>query len=194
MKRVVIIHCWEGYPEYCWHPQVKKDLKQLGFKVKVPAMPETERPQLDKWLPKLKEVVGNPDEELYLIGHSSGVITILRYLENLSEGQKIGGAVLVAGFIDDLSYMDSVEDKTVLPSFFQTPINWHKIKSHTNNFVAIHSDNDPYVQLKHADVFREKLDAKVIIRPGMKHFSGSDVYEESCTELPDVVEAVKQMV
>ena len=183
MKRAIIIHCWEGYPEYCWYPQVKNDLEELGFKVEVPTMPETQRPQLGLWLSKLKEVVGEADDELYLIGHSSGVITILRYLEGLSENQKIGGVVMVAGFIDDLGYMDSVEDKTVLPSFFQTSIDWDKIKSKVGKFIAIHSDNDPYVQLKHAEVFKDKLGAEIIIKPGMKHFSGEVDDEASCTEL-----------
>ena len=104
MNRVVIVHCWEGYPDYCWYPQTKKELENKGFKVEVPEMPETELPKLAKWLPKLQEVAGKPDRDLYLIGHSSGVITIIRYLESLSADQKIGGAVFVAGFTNDLGY------------------------------------------------------------------------------------------
>lgn len=26
MKRAIIVHCWDGYPEYCWYQSVKKDL------------------------------------------------------------------------------------------------------------------------------------------------------------------------
>lgn len=193
MRRAVIIHCWEGYPEYCWYGQVKNDLEALGFAVQLPAMPETETPKLETWLPKLREVVGEADEDLYLIGHSVGVITILRYLESLPDNIKIGGVVMVAGFADDLGYMDSVEDKTVLPSFFKTPIDWDKIKTHTNSFIAIHSDDDPYVSLEHADILKDKLAAEIIIKPGMKHFSGEVDDEESCTELPEVVEEIKAM-
>src|SRR5688572_18578216 len=35
-------------------------------------MPETDEPKLKLWLPKLIETIGQPDEELYLVGHSIG--------------------------------------------------------------------------------------------------------------------------
>jgi hypothetical protein len=183
MKRAIIVHCWEGYPKYCWYPAVKSQLEDRGFSVKVPAFPETEAPKLDKWLPKLKEEAESPDEDLYLIGHSVGCITILRYLESLDEGEKVGGVVLVAGFTNDLGMEE-------LKNFFTTDIDFEKIKSKANKFVAIHSDDDPYVPLEHGDIFRDKLSAELIIKPNSKHFSGPVDNEESCIELPEVVESV----
>lgn len=186
MKRVVIVHCWDGYPEYCWYPQTKKELEANDFQVEVPLMPETEMPKLSLWLPKLKEVIGKPDEELFLIGHSAGCITILRYLESLGENEKIGGVVLVAGFTDDLGFEE-------LKNFFETPIDFEKIKRHCDTFVLIHSDNDPYVDLKYGDILKEKLGAKLIVKHNMKHFSGPIDKEDSCVSLPDVTEAVLDM-
>lgn len=55
MPKAIIVHCWDGYPEYCWYPQTKKELEALGFEVVVPAMPETGAPKLSLWLPKLQE-------------------------------------------------------------------------------------------------------------------------------------------
>src|SRR5579864_5467326 len=101
MVRVVIVHCWNGYPEYCWYPETKRELEEKGFQVEVPSFPETDSPKLSLWLPKLKEVVGKPDQELFLVGHSAGAITILRYLETLTGGERVGGVILVAGFTDD---------------------------------------------------------------------------------------------
>ena len=188
MNRAIIVHCWGGVPEYCWYPWVKKELEAKGFKVDVPALPETDAPNLAKWLPVLQQVAGEPDENLYIIGHSVGCITILRYLELLAEGQKVGGVVLVAGFTDDLREIDEIEDE--LKSFFQTPIQWDLIKSRAKKFTIIHSDNDPYVPLKHADTFIEKLGAELIMKPGFKHFSGPIDQEDSCLELPEVVTSV----
>jgi predicted alpha/beta hydrolase family esterase len=69
-----------------------------------------------------------------------------------------------------------------------------KIKDRSKNgFVAIHSDDDPYVDLKYADVFKEKLGAEVIIKHNAKHFSGAIEGEESCVELPDVVESIEKL-
>lgn len=188
MKRVIIIHCWEGYPEYCWYPWVKKELEAKGFKVQIPTFPDTEKPKMKDWLAMLKEVADEPDENLYLIGHSLGCATIVRYLETFNEDQKIGGAVFVAGFTESLGY-----DET--QSFFETPMDLEKIKTKSKNgFVAIQSDNDPYVDLKHAGILKEKLGAEIIIKHNAKHFSGTIEGENSCLELPEVVESVEKLV
>jgi uncharacterized protein len=192
MKRAIIVHCWEGYPKYCWYPYVKKELEVKGFQVEVPAFPETEKPELKKWLPKLKEVAGKADEDLYLIGHSVGCITIMRYLENLSGDEKIGGVVFVAGYSN---INDPKLDFEELKNFFEAPVDLEKIKNKSKNgFIAIHSDNDPYVDLKYADIFREKLGAEIIIKHGMKHFSGAIEGEKACLELPDVVQSVEKLL
>ncbi len=182
-KRAIIVHCWDGYSEYCWYPYVKKELEKQGFEVKVPAFPETEEPKLDRWLPVLKKEIGVPDENLYLIGHSVGCITILRYLEGLNPSQRIGGVVLVAGFVDDLGFEE-------LKNFFTTDVPLEEVKDKADYFVAIHSDNDPYVPLKHGDIFKEKLGAKLIIKHNAKHFSGPVDKEDSCLELPEVVNSI----
>jgi predicted alpha/beta hydrolase family esterase len=186
MKRAVIIHCWEGYPEYCWYPNTKTSLEQLGLKVEVPEFPNTTKPQLSEWLPHLTSIVGSPDSELFLIGHSLGCVTIMRYLESLNTDTKIGGAILVAGYTDDLNFEE-------LKNFFITPLDFEKMKLHCDKFVAINSDNDPYVDLKYADILKEKLGAEVIVKHNMGHFSGAIEGESSCTELPDVAESVKKL-
>lgn len=188
-NRVIIVHCWSGYPEYCWYPYAKKELEKLGFRVLVPAMPDTDNPNLKKWLLKLKEVVSTPDENTYLIGHSIGCATIMRYLESLSENEKIDGVVFVAGFTDGLDAGKYPE----IQNFFTAPIQYEKIKSHCSKFVAIASDDDPYVPLKYADILKDKFGAEIIIKHNMKHFSGAADGEESCIELPDVVSAIKKM-
>jgi len=93
MNRAIIVHCWEGTPEYCWYPWVKSELEKKGFEVKIPAFPDTNNPDKDTWVARLEKEIGIPDENLYLIGHSIGCATILRYLENIDEAEKIGGAV-----------------------------------------------------------------------------------------------------
>lgn len=187
MKRAIIVHCWGGSPEYCWYPWVKKELEAKGFSVQVPAFPETDAPQQTKWVPFLKERIGKPDDELFLIGHSVGCITILRYLETLQEGERVGGVVLVAGFTDNVGFDE-------LKNYFEAPIDFIKIKTKSKNgFIAIHSDNDPYVDMKFGDVFKKEFGAELIIKHAMGHFSGSVDKEESCTALPDVVEAVEKL-
>jgi len=191
MKRAIIVHCWEGYPEYCWYPYVKKELEARGFQVAVPAFPDSENPKLDKWLPMLKEIVGKPDEELYLIGHSLGCATIMRYLEDLADNEKVGGVVFVAGYSH---IQDSKLNFKEIKNFFMIPLNLEKIKNKSKNgFVAIHSDDDPYVSLKYAGIFRERLGAKIIIKQDMGHFSGAIEGEKACLELPEVVQSIEKL-
>ncbi|KKU18929.1 hypothetical protein A3A64_04555 [Candidatus Gottesmanbacteria bacterium RIFCSPLOWO2_01_FULL_48_11] len=187
MKRAIIVHCWEGHPNYCWYPDAKEQLEKLRFEVKVPVFPHTEAPTQKDWVPFLADQIGEPDEDLYLIGHSVGCITILRYLETLAEKQEVGGVVMVAGFVDHIGYKE-------LENYFETSIDYQKVRNRVKRgFVAIHSDDDPYVSLDNADVFKDKLKAKVIIKHNMGHFSGPIDDEKSCTQLPEVVESVKSL-
>ncbi|MBI2529833.1 MAG: alpha/beta hydrolase, partial [Candidatus Diapherotrites archaeon] len=138
VKRAFLIHGFRGRPNRGWRPWLKKELGKLGFSVSVPAMPDANNPKMNAWVKHLADVVGTPDKDCYFIGHSLGCITILRYLESLGKNKKVGGAVLVAGFSDDLGIKE-------LHDFFTRPVDWKKIKSNCRKFVAIHSDNDPYV-------------------------------------------------
>lgn len=178
-QKVYIIHGWEGYPKEGWFPWLKEELEKKGFVVRVPQMPITHLPHIKRWIPHLKKLIKKPDGNTYLVGHSAGCITILRYLETLKPNKHIGGAILVAGFTNDLGYKE-------LSNYFRTRIHWEKIKTHCKNFIVIHSDNDPYVPLKHGAIFKQKLNAELIILPNKKHFSGS----EGCIKLPDALRAV----
>lgn len=139
---------------------------------------------MSEWLPYLISVVASPDEQTYFIGHSLGNITILRYLESLRPQQKIGGCVFVAGFTTDLSIPELKES-----SFFAKPIDWNSVKSHCKKFIAIHSDNDKYVDVKYGEIFKKELNAEVIILPNMNHFSGND----NITQLPQAVESILKL-
>src|SRR3989338_4266359 len=112
MKRVFIIHGWGGFPEEGWFPWLKRELEAKGFEVHVPQLPDAGKPRIFNWVPKLAEVVGTPDENTYLVGHSMGCQTIVRYLEKLPENVKIGGAVFVAGYFKGLTGIENEPGST----------------------------------------------------------------------------------
>lgn len=182
VKKVFLIHGWEGYPEEGWRPWLKKELEKNGFNVFVPAMPNPKHPKMNAWVKYLTRIVGIPDKNCYFVAHSLGCITILRYFETLKENQEVGGVVLVAGFTSNLGYKE-------LQSFFTKPIDWEKIISCCNKFIAIHSDNDPVVSLHYGNFFKENLGAEVIIEHNMKHFSG----EDNINELPVALDSVLKL-
>ncbi len=179
VKKVFVIHGWEATPKSNWFPWLKKELKNQGFEVYMPPMPDTLNPDLSKWLYYLQKLAKNPNKNTYFVGHSLGVITILRYLENLPADIQIGGAILVAGFPKPIGYEE-------LNSFFTTPLDYEKVKNSANKFVAIHSDNDPYVPIENGYLLRDKLGAELVILPNSGHLNAGDGY----FRLPIVLEKI----
>ncbi len=191
MKRVFIVHGWDGYPEEGWFPWLKKELEATGFEVIVPQLPDAATPRIHNWVPKLQEVASTPDENMYFVGHSMGCQTIARYLEALPEGVQVGGAVFVAGFFKRLTNIGSDDaEQSVQKEWMTTPLSLEKVKTHLPKSVAIFSDNDPFVPLDNVDDYRDKLGSKIIILSGRGHFSGST---NQCLELPEVLEAVLKL-
>jgi uncharacterized protein len=190
MKRVFIIHGWDGYPEEGWFPWLKIELEKMGFEVFVPQLPESENPRIYNWIPKLVETVGTPDEDCYFVGHSMGCQTIARYLESLPEGIKVGGVVFVAGFFKHLKGLeDDVSVQETAKHWLETPIDFEKVKNHLVESVAIFSTNDPYVPLDNQDDFKSKLGSEIIIEKDRGHFSGST----GTLGLPTVLEKILEI-
>jgi len=190
MKRVFILHGWDGYPEEGWFPWLKKELEIRGFKVFVPQLPKPEEPRINNWIPKLREIVGIPDKETYFVGHSIGCQTIARYIESLPENISVGGAVFVAGFFKRLTNLEDDDIvRSVSKEWLETPLDIAKVKTSLKNSVAIFSDNDPYVPLDNQDDFKNKLVSKIIIEHDKGHFSGST----GTKELPSALAAVLEI-
>lgn len=189
-KRVFIIHGWDSYPEEGIFPWLKEKLEKKGFTVFNPAMPEPLKPEIDTWVSFLKQQIGVPNSDTILFGHSIGAQTILRYLELLNKNERIGGAVFLAGWVHltDLAY-ETKEDPKIAKPWLETPLNWDKIKPHAAKFIGIFSDDDRIVPIADADIFKEKLGAKIIIEHGKGHFSGSS----GIKELPSALKAVLEI-
>lgn len=182
-KRVFIIHGWVGRPDRHWYPWLKTELQSRGIEVIVPAMPNTQKPALAEWLQKIKDVVGQADEQTFFVGHSVGANAVLRYIAGLPPEEKVGGVVLVAGLI--------VTKKNKLLEFVKEKLDYKKIKKHIiKKVVVIHSDNDPIIPMSDAELVRDNLDAQLIIVPKAWHFDDADGW----TELPQARDALLKMM
>lgn len=187
MKRVFMIHGWDGFPENHWFPWVKAKLEDVGFMVIVPAMPNSSEPRIKEWVSHLKKVVGELDQQTYFVGHSIGCQAILRYVEQEKFKGKIPGMVFVAGWFK-LDHLENNEVKTIAKPWLENPIAFNKIKQKTSKLTVFLSSNDPYGNLAHnTKTFREKLDAIVIIEEKKGHFTE----EDGITEFPEVVDLLE---
>ena len=183
MKRVVIVHGWKGSPQENWLPYLKEELENLSVEIHVPQMPNPDFPVCSEWVNILKSLIINPDLGTFLVGHSLGIIAILRYLESLPEGNAVGGVVSVAGFSETLGIKEH-------ESFFSIPINYDKVKRSCRKFVAFQSDNDYYVSMKNGEILRDRLGSELIIIKNAGHFCTRDGYEK----MPLLLEKLKKML
>jgi len=186
MKRVFIIHGWGGRPDCGWLKWLNKELSKKGFKVYSPDMPDKEFPRIKPWVDCLKKIVGKVDENTYFVGHSLGCQAIMRFLE--SQNNKARGVIFVGGGLK-LKGLDKEEEKIILP-WLNTPINFDKVKNKSNKFVALFSDNDPYVQIENSKIFKEKLGAKIIIEKNKGHYI-EDVTKEIPVVLKELLKLAK---
>lgn len=186
-RRAFIIHGWDGYSEEAWMPWLKNELEQGGFTVIAPNMPQPDRPSIETWVPKLADIVGQPDEKTYLIGHSMGCQTILRYAAGLNRDQKIGGAVLVApGFRWDGIEEEGEDVMAIVQPWLKTPIDVERVRQVIPNITAIMSDNDPYNALAYNKERLAEFHAKIIVEHNRGHYSA----DSGITELPAAREAI----
>jgi predicted alpha/beta hydrolase family esterase len=148
-------------------------------------MPNPAEPEIKAWVSFLAEKVKEADEETFLVGHSIGCQTVLRYLEMLGEGVKVGGVILVAGWVHltPAALEDEGADEIAKP-WLETPIDWSKVTSHCDRFLAVFSDDDPFVLVDDSKIFEDKLGAKIVIEKGLQHING----EAGITELPVVLD------
>ena len=181
-KKLIIVHGWEGSPEGGWFPWLKSEMERKGWEVHIPALPNSNNPKIHEWLGLLAQVADSVDENTYMVGHSLGCVTILKFLENLDEKQKIGGVILIAGFDNPLGIKE-------IENFFQGPLNWDKAKRTCKKFIVIHSEDDHGVPADNGIRMKNNLGAKKILVNGYKHFSGDD----GVNSLPLVIEELLEI-
>ena len=171
MKKIYLIHGWGGSSSGGWFDTLKTEFSKKGFQVESFDMPNTDYPKIEEWINLMNENIKEVSEETYFLGHSIGCQAILRYLEQLPENVKVGKCIFVAGWFDliDESYEDDDEREIAKP-WIKTPINFEKVKTHCNNFLAIFSTDDPFVALSEVDLFKERLGTKTIVEEKKGHF------------------------
>ncbi len=182
-KRAIIIHGFEGGPTINWFPWLREKLEEHNVQVSVPSMPNAYSPKLNEWLDYLHQIIGEPDENVFLIGHSLGGPAIFRYLEALPMGKKIGGAVVVAGFAESIN-AQAVEN-------FVTG-KWHdeKIKTSSNQITLINADDDPYIPMEMAERMKKRFDAHLIVMRNAQHICEKAGF----LQLPEALEDLRKMI
>lgn len=116
------------------------------------------------------------DDETVVIGHSLGSVLTLRLAERVGFAK---GILLAAWDYNDLTPEHQ--------SFWQTMMNHGVIKKNVGEWVAIISDNDPYVTKIIAHEVAARLEAKTVDVGPKGHFLAKD---DGVNEVPEILELV----
>jgi uncharacterized protein len=183
MKKVFIIHGFEGSPNGGWRGWLMQELEKQDIYACALPMPTPEKPVLEEWLGEIDRIINlNKEDELCLVGHSLGVTTILRYLETADT--KFAGIVLVSGPITKTG-------NRKIDNFLETSFDFEAIKTKAQKFVVIHGDNDPYVSITdHGDISSKALNAEYIVIKNGQHLNGSAGYHV----LPECLEVLNSIM
>ena len=140
-------------------------------------MPDANKSVMDKWVGAIVKAILGRAKTAILLWHSLGRIIILRYLELLNPGKIVKGALLVAGFSEDLNILQ-------ITNFLSKSVDCAKIKPHSKNFVALNPDDYHYVPLRNGYLFEKELGAHLYVKY-MGHFQ--------MDELPIVLQILMDM-
>lgn len=183
MKRVFIIHGFEGSPNGGWRPWLMGELEKQEIYACALSMPMPENPVCAEWVDEVsRHIERNTNDEIYLVGHSLGAPAILRYLES-AQAKKISGAVLVSG-------QSEKNNNRKIDSFLNKNFDFGKIKSNCKKFAIIHGDNDPNVPLDNAKFLSQKLNGELVIIENGGHLNGSAGW----FKLPQCFKALNKMM
>lgn len=185
MTNFLILHGTDGSPDSNWFMWLKGILIGRGHKVWLPQLPDSERPNATTYNEFL---LANTDfefnNETVIVGHSSGAVEVLHILQHLPADVQIKAAVLVSAFKDNL-------DWDALDGLFSETLDFELIKEHCQRFVFIHSDNDPYCPLEHAEYLAKHTKGELKVITGQGHFNTEQGPQyKQFPELLDVIEDI----
>lgn len=174
-KRLVVVPRWSGTPSSDYYPWLVGQLNDSAVlcPVLIGDMPHPSAPTIETWPKTLREIAGeDPDvlRETIMMGHSVGAQTVLHFLAALPEGVQVAAAVLVAGWWDVDKPWDSIRP------WIAHEHDHERIKRAAKSIHVLLSDNDPFTSdhTRTAELFRSRLDARVVMVPGAKHFNGTE--------------------
>jgi len=77
-----------------------------------------------------------------------------------------------------------------LENFFESPLDYEKVKKSVRQVIAINSDNDYYVSLEEGRIMEEKLGAKLIVLPNTFHLNEGNGFFELPTGLEELLKMI----
>lgn len=178
--RLVVVHGYGATTENHWFPWLQQRMASQGWDVTLVDLPDSDAPAVGPWAEAVEDAVGHVDGRTYLVGHSLGCITLLRYLAGRTDPWSLGGIILVAGFTGKL------ESLPELDPYLEEDVDLQDLPGCIRDRLVIHSDDDPLVPPSASASLADRLTAPALVIPGAKHFLDVD----GVTDLPEAAAAL----
>lgn len=162
-----------------WYAWVRDEIRGRGYEVLAEDMPDPVAAHANVWLSHIEQVL-KADQNTIIIGHSSGGVAALRYLET----HKLRGTIIVGACYTDLG--DEGERES---GYYNSPWQWEKIKTNAGWIIQFASTDDPYIPIAEPRLIHEKLDTEYHELTGRGHFmTDQNLLNNTFPEVLDVIE------
>lgn len=165
-----------------WYAWVRDELRSRGYEVVASDMPDPVAAHADIWLPHIEQVL-KADKNTVIIGHSSGGVAALRYLES----HQLLGVVLVGACYTDLGDEGGKES-----GYYDLPWQWDKIKVNAKWIAQFASIDDPYIPIAESRLIHDKLNTEYHELSDRGHF----MIEQNPLNatFPEIIEIIEQKI
>lgn len=162
-----------------WCGWLRDELVSRGYEVIAEDMPDPVDAHENIWLPHIEKVF-KADENTIIIGHSSGGVAALRYLET----HKLLGAIIVGACYTDLG--DEGERES---GYYNHPWNWDSIKSNAKWIAQFASTDDPFIPITQARFIHDQLGTEYYEMTDRGHFMKE--HNPINATFPEIIEIIE---
>ena len=162
-----------------WYAWVRDELRGRGYEVMASDMPDPVEAHANIWLPHIEQVY-KADENSIIIGHSSGGVAALRYLES----HKLFGVIVIG-----VNYTDWGDDGEKESGYYDAPWQWEKIKANAGWIAQFSSTDDPYIPIDQPRFIHDQLENEYYEFGNRGHFMIG--HNKVNNTFPEILEVVK---
>ncbi|OKK18360.1 hypothetical protein AMK16_18755 [Streptomyces sp. CB00455] len=116
-----------------------------------------------RWVDTLDAAVRGTDDEVFLIGHSCGSVTLAQWAATRWDSRVVGGLLVAPADVDAAGALAAIRSQAPLPTV-ALPLKTHLVVS----------DNDPHLSLERGLALAEAWGSSVEVISGGGHFATLD--------------------
>ena len=167
MKKVLLIHGFEGSKESNWFPWLEGQLSQFQYEVVNKTLPNPKNPNFEETMQFLEEATKDFQAHDSVVGHSLGGFFALKLAETL----ELDRLFVVAPAVGVLPYaryrkLWPNSDVDAVERVLEHPVDMSKIRA--AHKVAVFSDDDHLIPIESANEFDDSW--RVLKLSGFGHF------------------------